>query len=281
MKTKNYDILVVGAGPAGASAAAEAARRKMRVLLVERRKVVGSPVQCAEYVPAPLVGELNIGKHYIVQSVRGMKTFFLNQEVKETPTPGCMIHRDIFDQILVDKARRKGADILLGAKVLSRNGNEVIVKRKTMPALKINAGIIIGADGPLSTVGKWIDSTNRNLIAAVQIRVPLTRRLDFAQIYFSPEIYAGYAWLFPKGTEANLGLGAKQKGNHPPPLGKLLDQFISQRLSDGLIERKPSHIISGWIPSQPVQKIVHENIVLAGDAAGQTHPITEIGRAHV
>ena len=71
MNTPDYDILVVGAGPAGASAAAAAARKKLRVLMIDRRKVVGLPVQCAEYIPALLVGELDIARNFIVPAGSG------------------------------------------------------------------------------------------------------------------------------------------------------------------------------------------------------------------
>lgn len=71
----HYDILVVGAGPAGAAAARTAARTGVSVLLVERKNKVGLPVQCAEYIPAMLLGKLNLGREFVAQSVRGMKTF--------------------------------------------------------------------------------------------------------------------------------------------------------------------------------------------------------------
>ncbi|MFC1814385.1 RNA polymerase sigma factor region1.1 domain-containing protein [Thermodesulfobacteriota bacterium] len=246
-------------------------------LMVERRKVVGSPVHCAEYIPAPLVGELNIAKRYIVQSVRGIKTFLHDQMIKASLTPGFIIKRDVFDQTLVDEACRKGAHILLSTKAVSRNENEVIIKSKSELPAKVNTNIIIGTDGPFSTVGKWINSVNKNLITAVQVRVPLSCELDFTEVYFDNEIFGGYGWLFPKGAKANIGLGIKKKDHKPPPLGKLLNQFISQRSCEGKIEKKPSGLISGWIPAQTLKKTVHENVLLAGDAAGHTHPITGAG----
>jgi geranylgeranyl reductase family protein len=277
MKTSKYDILVVGAGPAGASAAMEGARRNMRVLLVERRRLVGTPVQCAEYIPALLVGKLNLGKHYIVQSIHGIKTYLFNQEVKDSATPGFIVNRDIFDRMLVEAARREGADILLSTKAVSRKGCDVIVKPVKGQSGTVSARIIIGADGPLSTVGKWIGAVNRNLIAGVQVRVPLKAKLEFAEVYFDRNIYGGYAWLFPKGKEANCGLAMKKKGSRPPPLAQLLDHFISQREKEGKIENKSSGVISGWIPAEPARKIVRENVLLAGDAAGHTHPVTGAG----
>ena len=89
----SYDILVVGAGPAGGATALAAARRGMRVLIVDRRQVVGVPVQCAEYIPAMLMGRLNLGKSFIVQPIRGMQTYLPGEPVKETRAPGFTIQR--------------------------------------------------------------------------------------------------------------------------------------------------------------------------------------------
>lgn len=272
-----YDILVVGAGPAGASAAAAAARQNLRVLMLERRKVVGLPVQCAEYIPALLVGELNLGRNYIVQPVRGMKTFLAGREVKETLSPGFIINREKFDQTLVQAACDSGAQIMLMTKAVSQNGDDVIIKTKGSPAAKIKAKIIIGADGPLSTVAKWIGAANHNLIRALQVRVPLKHRLEFTEVYFDKDFYGGYAWLFPKGDQANLGLGIKKKGRRPPPLARLLKGFTSQCAAAGKIAATPAGLVSGCIPAGPVAKIVHDNVLLVGDAAGHTHPVTGAG----
>ena len=238
MPTEKYDILVVGAGPAGASAAAEAARRKARVLMVEKRPVVGIPVQCAEYIPAQLVGELKLNKSYIVQSVRGMRTYLGKQMIKESPTPGFMIDRNRLDQMLVDEACREGADILLSTKALSRNGHEVTLQPRNASTTTITAGIIIGADGPLSTVGRWINSVNRDPMPAVQVKVPLLQKEEFTEVYFDPEIYAGYAWFFPKGDRANLGLGIIKTADSPAPLGKLLEKLLLRLAANGKIENK-------------------------------------------
>lgn len=272
-----YDIIVVGAGPAGASAAAEAARRKMRVLMVEKRAVVGIPVQCAEYIPAQLVGELNLPKSYIVQSVQGMRTFLCGRMIKESLTPGVMIDRDRLDQLLVERACRNGAELMLAAKVLTRNNSEVTIQPESGPTVRITAKIIIGADGPLSTVGKWIYAVNRDPMPAVQVTVPLLQERDFSEVYFDPEIFAGYAWFFPKGDRANVGLGMKNPADSPAPLGRLLAQFLTRLAAEDKIANRPLERTSGWIPCNVLKKMTDGNVLLAGDAAGHTHPITGAG----
>jgi len=277
MHSKRYHILVVGAGPAGSSAALTAAREGLRVLMVERRSVIGVPVRCAEYIPAPLMGEIDLGRHFVIQAIRGMRTILPDGEIKEMRAPGFTIRRDLFDQALAGRAGEAGAEILLSTKVLSKNGEEVIVKGNDGELSRIRADVIIGADGPHSTVGRWIGARNQNLISAVQVRVPLTREIQFTEVYFHKEIYGGYGWLFPKGREANVGVGMKRNRPGVPSLNKALEHFLDRLAKEGRVMGKPYGSTAGWIPAEPLRKIAYGNILLVGDAAGHTHPITGAG----
>ncbi|MBE9571692.1 MAG: FAD-dependent oxidoreductase, partial [Proteobacteria bacterium] len=143
MRIYNCDILIVGAGPAGSTSALTAARKGLRVLMVERRAKVGTPVQCAEYIPAPLLGEVDLGRNFVVQPIRGMRTFLPGGEIKKMLAPGFTIRRDSFDQTLADAAREAGAEILLSTRALSRNKNEVLLKGKNGLPLKVKPTVII------------------------------------------------------------------------------------------------------------------------------------------
>ena len=267
----------MGAGPAGSAAALTAARKGLHVLMVERRAKVGTPVRCAEYIPAPLLGEVSLGRHFIVQSVRGMRTILPGGEIKETPAPGFTIRRDNFDQALAHAARDAGAEILLSTRALSKNKNEILLKGKNGLSLKVEPGVVIGADGPRSTVGRWIGSVNKNLIPAVQVRVTLVKAMKFTEVYFDKEIYGGYGWLFPKGKEANVGLGMKQGKRKYEPITHVLKRFVSRLTEAGKIKGESLGNVAGWIPAEPVRKVTCQNVLLVGDAAGQTHPITGSG----
>ena len=277
MKTYECDILIVGAGPAGSSAALTAARKGLRVLVVERRSKVGIPVRCAEHIPKPLLGEVNLGRHFIVQSVSGMRTMLPDGEVMETPAPGFIIRRDIFDQTLAEAAKDSGAMILLSTRALSKENGEVVLKGIDGQLSKAKAKVIIGADGPHTTVGKWFGSINQNLIPAVQVRVSLCHPTAFTEVYFDKEFFGGYAWLFPKGNEANVGMGMRKQGGERRSIGNVLDHFVSRLIKEGRIRGKPYGRTAGWIPAEPIRTVVHGNMLLVGDAAGQTHPITGAG----
>ncbi|MEW6668125.1 MAG: NAD(P)/FAD-dependent oxidoreductase [Thermodesulfobacteriota bacterium] len=276
MKGCQCDILVVGAGPAGTAAALSAASKGVRVLLVERKAVVGIPVRCAEYIPGPLPGELNLGRDFVVQGVKGMRTILPSGREKVTMTPGWMIRRDLFDQAVCRAAQEAGAEVLLGTRVIERVGEAVLLRRPDGSLWEQKCGIIIGADGPHSTVGRWIGSVNSDLIPALQVRVPLVRPLDFTEVYIDRMFYGGYGWLFPKGPEANVGLGMKSRENGAG-LREALSRLLVRLEAEGRIRRSPFKWTAGWIPVSPVRGIVKDNVLLAGDAAGHTHPITGSG----
>ena len=272
------DILVVGAGPAGAAAALAAAERNMRVLMVERRKKVGSPVQCAEYIPAMLLGRLKLDKSFISQPIRAMKTHVPGEPAVETRAPGFTIHRDRFDQAMVRAAENAGAKLMVSTRAICRIDREtVLLKRKDGRELSIRAKIVVGADGPRSTVGRWVGAVNRDLLAGVQATLPLTRPMDVTEVYFHLEICAGYGWLFPKKNVANVGVGLKIHPGNQVRTREILERFVSRLKAAGKLKGHPVKYAAGWIPAGPVRRAVYGNVALAGDAAGQTHPITGAG----
>ena len=278
MESLRCDVLVIGAGPAGSAAACEAAKAGAEVLLVERRASVGVPVQCAEYIPKPLVGEIDLGRDYVVQPIEGMKTFLPGGEMTLTRTPGYVIRRDRFDQALAAAATAAGATLVTATRAQALTvGGSVILGRKGGGTARVEAGVIIGADGPRSTVGKWAGAVNRNLLPGAQVTVPLTRQLEHTEIYFDPSIYAGYAWLFPKGPVANVGLGLKRARGDLGSVKALLDAFVAKLAAEDRVADVPVTHAAGWIPAEPVRRAVYGKIALVGDAAGQTHAITGAG----
>jgi digeranylgeranylglycerophospholipid reductase len=277
MKEYRCDILIVGAGPAGASAAQKAAETGLKVLLIDRKQAVGQPVRCAEFIPRQLLGELDCGKDFIVQPVKSMKSTLPDNSVAETPSQGLIINRDIFDRILTEKAGDAGAETWTGTRALALDGDRVLVL-KNREQIKVKAGIIIGADGPHTRVGRWMESINKNLIPALQARVSLTEPAESIEVYFDKSYFGGYAWLFPKGDTANAGLGIKHRSSRND-IRKTLDYFLQELKARNRITGEIAGYNAGWLPAESPRKIVKENFMLVGDAAGQTHPVTGAGVA--
>ena len=276
MKRKEcYDVVVVGAGPAGSMAAYTAAKNGADVLLIEKRPQVGSPVQCAEHIPAALVDYVDIKPEHIAQSVPALKTYLPNGVEHTMTARGYILHRNAFDQSLAISACRAGADLWVGARAERPTDKGLIVTHQSEEK-EIGANIIIGADGPGSTVGRWIGQVNSNFLVAAQVEVVLDHPLDQAEIYFHSDYVYGYGWCFPKGRTANIGVGIL-------PGLKSTPQNILKKLLSRLgytLERVVGQT-AGVIPvGGPPQLTCSGRYLLVGDAAGQTHSITGAGIAN-
>ncbi len=214
------DVLVVGSGPAGSTAARFAAQKGVKVILLERREIVGLPVRCAEYVPLPVSRYVNLkASGILAQPVRSMQTYVEGELVNEMTAPGLMIHRDRLDRKLADLAVEAGAELKTGFQARVMTDGKVTARGKDGP-VTISSRIIIGADGPSSQVGRWMGNGPGKYLIAAQIRVPLNRPLDHTRVYFRPYLFGGYGWLFPKGDRANLGVGID------PSLNKGLSEVL-------------------------------------------------------
>ena len=271
----SYDVVVVGAGPAGSCSALAAAEAGARVLLLDKKREVGVPVQCAEYVPRQLVAYVPWSHRCVAQQIALMRTHLPDGQSVETPGFGYVIDRALFDKTLAVAACRAGADLLLGAKATERTERGLLI-RQGAEEFEVEVKTIVGADGPRSTVGRWIGKVNRELVAAAQCQVVLERPLETTQVYFDPHYPGGYGWLFPKDAVANVGVGVGLKFKRDPKeaLKHLLDRLK-------INHRAVISYSGGLIPSGgPPERTWEGNIILVGDAAGQTHPITGAGVAH-
>jgi geranylgeranyl reductase family protein len=268
---------VVGAGPAGAKAAEVASRHGVRVLLVDKRNRPGTPVQCAEYVPLAVRRYARLVPGSVAQKIDGMQTYINGRLVSTMTASGYVLHRSVFDEGLVLGAQEAGAELWLGTRAVARTERGIEVHRTGQGEEEIACRVIIGADGPRSTVGKWIQSQNAKFIAGLQYQLPLCGYQSLTEIYFRPEYAGGYAWLFPKGDTGNVGVGVYPSQNCR--LRGLLQDFIRQLAEAGkLASAKPLKQTGGLIPvGGPLPITQRDNILLVGDAAGQTHPVTGAG----
>lgn len=258
------DILVLGLGPAGASAAAQAARRGCRVIALDRKREAGVPVQCAELVPAMLPVEAGV----VRQRIDSMRTFVEDDAPDATPHfPGRMLDRAAFDASLVRRAVEAGADCRLG-----------VVFRKIPD---VQAKVVIGADGPRSIVGRAIGSVNRELVETRQITVPLLEPHAATDIFLSAGIPGGYAWLFPKGDVANLGAGVSPR--HKARLKSIVSRLHAQLARGKRVGQEILFVTGGAIPVGGMLKchgsLGTSAVLLAGDAAGLANPVTGAGIA--
>ena len=273
--TESYDIVVIGAGPAGSSAAQAAAQRGVKVLLIDRRQRLGFPVQCAEFVPQRLSRHASFSSMCIVQRVEKMVTHLPDRITYEMKSPGYMLDRSLFDKELAASAVLSGAKISIGTKAVGLSPEGLVVERGSKKET-IPSKVFIGADGVSSSIARFLGQPPLKTIAALQYEVVLSEPRSHVDVYFHKDYEGGYAWLFPKGRKANAGVGlVLSKASQLP---NLLDNFL-----DSLVKSKTLHgiqIVSktgGFIPCEFYRKNLFKNVLLAGDAAGHAHPITGAG----
>lgn len=269
--SETWDLVVIGAGPAGSRAARAAALGGARVLLVERKRRVGALPHCAEFVPRTLGLEMALPQRAKVQTVEGMETF-LGGEVQYSPAPGWILDRQVFDHDLALEAARAGAVLEAGTSFLGLENGCLLIQRGD-ERREVQAGCVVAADGAASSTARSFDLPRQDLLAGVQVEVPLAAQLERTQIYLDPAYEGGYAWLFPKGAAANLGVGCAGSAK---PL-KLLEALRQRLVEEGVIKPGVLALGGGAIPVGGPREAVQGNLILAGDAAGLTHPITGAG----
>ncbi|MDR3589220.1 MAG: NAD(P)/FAD-dependent oxidoreductase [Negativicutes bacterium] len=271
-----YDAVIVGAGPAGCCAAGRLAEAGLKVLLVERKARIGENIQCAEFVPRFLEKYISLRDADIAQAVTGIKTFIHGELANVLRAPGYTLNRGAWERSLADEATRAGARVLTGVRVADAGfGTVTLITGDRRVA--VTAKYILGCDGPSSLISRKLGNQPAESCVALQYELPLAKPLDHACLYFDPVYYGGYGWVFPKGLAANVGMAV-----HPCAarnLPDLLARFRQELVDAGVVRdnalRGPT---GGLIPAAGLaEKLASDHMLVAGDAAGCTHPVTGAG----
>lgn len=283
------DLVVVGAGPAGSMTAKVAAEAGLDVVMLEKRQEIGDPVRCAEGVSkAALKKMVEPDPVWISAEVKGARirgpdgTEIVMSEDRAGAEVGYVLERKVFDRVLAQKAAEAGAKVMVKTRALG------LLHEKGVPSgisaqfigesLKIEAPLIIGADGVESKVGRWagIDTAlkPKDIETCAQFLLQDEKIDDeYCEFYLGNEIApGGYVWSFPKGDKlANVGIGVLgSKANSGTPI-KLLREFVKKSFPEG----KVLEMVVGGVPvSGPIETTTADGVILVGDAARQSDPIT-------
>jgi digeranylgeranylglycerophospholipid reductase len=282
----NYDVVVVGAGPAGSVAARRAAEAGLRTLLLEKRPEIGVPVRCAEAIGADL------SKPFIKPDLcwidATITQFALHNSkgvsVKLPPgEPTLVVNRKIFDKQLALLAEQAGAEVRTGTAAIGLitdenkvSGVRVVHSEKVEVIL---SRLVVAADGTESQVARWaglktVSPPLDYYVAAEYLLAGLDGRIDpqVCEYHLDHSLApGGYLWTFPKGQDtANVGL-VVTVNRVPSRAFELLDRFIAKRYPDTTILAK----IAGGIPiTGALKKMTANGLVVVGDAAHQADPLT-------
>ena len=275
----SHDVIIIGGGPAGSTVARYAAEGGADVLVIDGRDPIGTPLQCGELVPSndemrrlcpdvpdmddlfrtpkEAISRISTKMHVVPPSGKPLKYDF----------EGLVLNRVAHDEALVELAKKAGAKYLVNHHVKSVEGNTVLLRNGE----KKSAKIIVGAGG-------HNDPLRRDYWNEKSLKIPVKFVLmegdygEAVELHFGSMAPGGYAWMFPKSSGANIGLGIQRSFSKGKTMNQYADDFIDQYDGDITFRGAGSLPMSGTIKT-----FVKGNYMLVGDAAGMVLPSNGAG----
>ena len=276
---KNWDAIIIGGGPAGSTVAKYAAKEGLKVLVIDSREKIGSPLQCGELVPTndqlkklcPFVPGIDdlfaIPEKAVSRRTTTMGLVTPSGKRLVYPFRGKILERPIHDQALVEFAEKAGAKYLTKSKVTDIQGNSVTLSNGG----KFEGKVIVGCGGPHDPLRAkhWNEKSLNIFVKFMLIEGDFEDRVD---LYFGSTAPGGYAWVIPKKNGANIGIGIQKRYAKKINLKSKAEEFFSR--FDGRITYQGS----GALPmSGTIGKFTKGNYLLAGDSAGMVLPSNGAG----
>ena len=281
-----YDVIVVGVGPAGSSVARYCAEKGLSVLAVEKRQEIGSPKRCGEGLSKGAIDrmEIKLDNAWVSKTIKGASAYAPNGSkiVVDFDGPeGWVIERKLFDKHLARLAAQSGARILTKTEVVNvcRKGKGMAVTLwSSGEMLEAECSVLVACDGVESRIARMlgIDTTLplSDVASCAQFEMSgVSIDHDRIELYFGNAIApGGYVWIFPKGKDtANVGIGVRKPFSKKSAVRYLRD-FVNSR--ESLKKGSVIEVNSGGVPvGKFLDKMVDDNFMVVGDAAHQVNPI--------
>jgi geranylgeranyl diphosphate/geranylgeranyl-bacteriochlorophyllide a reductase len=276
----DYEVVVVGGGPAGATAAHELAMAGKRVLLIDRE---GRTKPCGGAIPTRLISDFDIPASMLKARIRSARIFApsgVSVDMQIDDGFVGMVDRDVFDKWLRDRAESAGADVLAArferVARLSDGRLYISFTSKDGVSKTATAGMIIGADGANSDVRRQMFGNDKRppyVFAYHEIvRSPTGQQASFdpqrCDVYYKGQISPDfYGWVFPHGDTTSVGVGSAVKGFDLRAATRLL------REAAGLEDQETVREEGAPLPLKPLKRWDNgRDAVLVGDAAGVVAP---------
>lgn len=258
-----YDVVVVGAGPAGSAAACECAQQGLKTLCIEEHGTIGYPVQCAGLLSNAAFAECRVSELPVLNRVSGARILAGNGTgivIDAKKTKALVVDRGALDREMAENAAREGAEFLLRTSVCGIRDNTLItrgIERKKPVAFKI----LIAADGPRGTIARLLGMERAQVfLAGIQADIPHECDPGLVELY--PDASPGFfGWMIPTGKKrARVGLCARS--DVPGLFAAFSKKFPSPCV----------HLVTGTLPLGVMPKTYGHRTLFVGDAAGFAKP---------
>ena len=286
MEELNFDVVVVGGGPAGSSAAHMAAKNGCTVALIEKEKEIAETVRTSGVTWISDINEFGIPK----DCYNPIKKFSFCSPKNYVTITDNVAKAAVLDvrktyRFLATRSKSSGSELFTGtnvSEVLKNSAGKCVgvVAKSQGKLIQFNAKVVIDASGFTSIVAKELGYVTqwKKFGAGAEFEVK-TEKLEYDNWWlmvgqeYSP---AGYAWIFPTSKNtARIGVGVGKPDSDVDPtvrLNELIDKKIGPIKDLGNIEKIEFHY--GLIPNDGLsRKTVYDNLILVGDSAGQANPL--------
>lgn len=278
MPRTDCDVAVVGAGPAGSRTARNLARAGLRVRLVEEHRRVGVPSHCSGLISLRTLREAEIGEEAIIHRITG--AFVHSSSGEEAALGGgdvraVAIDRVRWDETLCEQAQAAGAELVRARVVnVERENHHVRLHAQTDGREStFTARMVAGADGGHSRVARSLGLPGpREKVYCLGIEGRLNvPREDFVHVFVGRDLAPGwFGWIIPTGDgRVRAGIGTLP-GEKPIACYRRLTSLFP-KLFAGI---EPCRMYGGAIPLEFAPRSFADNVLLAGDAAGQVKPFS-------
>jgi len=285
---EKFDVVVVGGGPAGATAAHELAKTGRKILLLDK---AGRIKPCGGAVPPQLLKDFKVPEELLVARIDTARMISPKSRKVDIPVGKGfvgMVDRDVFDEWLRERAESAGAERRMGSFASMQrdtDGLQVLTytdgNSRQGESRQVKTKMVIGCDGALSAVARAaIPGSERmkHVFAYHEIvKSPTVDSESFGKnrcdVYYqgplSPDFYA---WIFPHGDTTSIGTGSLQQGF------KLRNAVAQLRESTGLASAETLRREGAPIPLEPLRRWDNgRDVIVGGDAAGTVAPASGEG----
>ncbi len=295
MKT---DVVVVGAGPSGSTAAKILAEQGLNVLLVDktkfpRNKPCGGGLPLRVLQRFPYIKDINAIESYSYGGYLYSQSLRYKIEIHKQEPIIAMVLRKKFDNALVELAVDSGARFQDGKSVKDLK----ITPDKAQVALNdgshIDAKFVIGADGFLSTVARKAGLSIPHKSIGISVVEEFSLKKDIMDRYYTDKRFchihskingiSGYGWVLPKQNTVNIGLVdywlRGKMTNDKKNIKEAFNAYISLLKNTDIIPKniESTQLQGGTLPVKPLEKTYTDRVILCGDAAGFINPVSGEG----